>query len=136
MFDPVTIVGKYLLGKLAKETIYRMSHGMGPKEYFKLRLQLIVSLYDKEQKVTQELLDLFAHSSSADDLERIANHAGSVSLIDDILAKNNPANEFFNSKTYDFLMNYEYYSEELGQSLSKKELDTFFNLAKKIIDSL
>lgn len=135
--DPITIAGKFLVGKIAKELIYQHIHGMSPKEYYKFRLQLIVSAYEIEQKPTYKLLRLFDSTTEfSGELDRVASDAGATSLIDDMFSKKNLSNQFFDSPTYKFLINYEYNTEELGKTISKSELDAFFNLAKSIIRTL
>lgn len=135
--DPVTIAGKYLVGKIAKELIYQHYHGMSPKEYYKFRLKVIVSAYEIEQKVTNKLLSLFGSTEEfSGELETVASDAGATSILDDMFSKKNLSNQFFDSPTYKFLMNYDYNTEELGKTISKKELDGLFNLAKEIIRTI
>lgn len=139
--DPVTIIGKTVLRKAAMEVGCRVTYGMNPKAYLKQRMQLIIDIYDEHHKVTKEFVKAFQHDVSWEDIREVVEHAGVIpsgilSLASEFKNSQNDFEKFFSCPTYDFVVNYYYYTEELGRKISKTELDSFVNLARQAIRTI
>lgn len=134
--DPIPIATKYLLKKGLSRVAFQIGYGMSPKSYLKQRLLTIIELYKNDRRITDELLKAFAHNVSSEDLREIAEKAGVISIMGDVLSKENIFYQFFNNPMYEIIVNYKYYTEELGKKVSQKELDKFFALAQDVINAL
>ena len=134
--EPVTIIGKYLIGTVTKKVLYQHIYGLSPKEHLKTKLELIIQLYEKHKSITPDLISAL----TVDDLEKIAQRAGvytvSGMILSAVLSNRNPAELFFESETYKILTNYEYFTVELGKRITDKDMVQFIVLAKEIKLSL